>query len=142
MLLPSVIAAIALVVAFLIGRHLRQAHIDRANQAGNAASGENEAMKNTLHHEIHDLGLGINQVQGYINALKGEDTEVVELRKLAQTELDKASALKTTIEGSLDGATTEAQIAAFATGLEQARIHVRKARATALSESNQDEVDD
>lgn len=142
MLLPSVIAAIALVAAFFIGRHLRQAHIDRANKAGNAVSGENGAMKNTLHHEIHDLGLGIDQVQGYINALKGDDPAVVESRKLAQTELDKASALKTTIEGAIDGATTEAQIAAFATGLEQARLHVRKARATALSENHQDEVDD
>lgn len=142
MLLISAIAVTAVVAAFLVGRHLRQSHIDRANQSSTAAHGENEAMKNTLRHQIHDLGLGINQVQGYINNLKGEGTELAEVRKLAQSELDKASALKATIEGAIDGATTEAQIAAFATGLEQARVHVRKARATALSESNEDEVDE
>ncbi len=81
-------------------------------------------------------------MQGYINALKGDDKDVDEARQFAQAQLDKAKTLKATIEVEIDGAVTEAQIAAFATGLEQARIHVRKARAAALSETHEDEVDE
>ena len=127
------------VLTGLVVRHLRKSHIDSANRAG---KGLVEAKKNTLRSELHDLGLGIQQVQGYIKALKGEDKDTVEARTNAQAELDKASQLKSEIEGAIDRATTDAQVDGFALGLEQARLHVRKARALSLAEKPEDEDDD
>lgn len=143
MLHPGIILAAIVVVIAATAMIIRQAR--QASTAGRdepSATGPLEAKRNTLRGELHDLGLGIRQVQGYINALKGEEKSVQELRTAAQEELDKASRLKSEIEPVLDGATTEAQVDGFALGLEEARLHVRKARAKALSLKDDEDEDD
>ncbi len=136
--------------ALLVGLVARARRIARSgsNTSNNGDSPSSkpgplvEAKKNTLRSELHDLNLGIKQVQGYINALKGEEDTVVAARKSAQEELDKASQLKSDIEAVLDNATTDAQVDGFALGLEQARLHVRKARAISKAESAEDDEDE
>lgn len=130
------IAAIAVLIPIVLV--LKKGRSDRAkNQPAKLV----EAKKNTLRSELHDLGLGIRQVQGYIDALKGDEKATVEARQLAQAELDKASELKASIEQSMENATTDAQVDGFALGLEHARLHVRKARSQALF-NKQDEDDE
>ncbi len=137
--------------ALLVGLVARARRIARSGSNTSKPNGDSpsskpgplvEAKKNTLRSELHDLNLGIKQVQGYINALKGEEDTVVAARKSAQEELDKASQLKSDIEAVLDNATTDAQVDGFALGLEQARLHVRKARAISKAESAEDDEDE
>lgn len=134
----SIFAIAAIAVLILIVLVLRKSRNDRAK---NMPAKVVEAKKNTLRSEIHDLGLGIRQVQGYIDALKGDDKATVEAREQAQSELDKASELKASIEQAIEHASTDAQVDGFALGLEHARLHVRKARAHALF-NKQDEDDE
>lgn len=114
----------SLAVSALAFNHVR---LKRKNENLARNTGLVEAKKNTLRSELHDLGLGISQVQRYINALKS-DPNLDSIRLAAQTDLDKAIALKTQIEDAIDQATTDAQVDGFALGLEQARLNVRKAR--------------
>jgi hypothetical protein len=118
------LAAVLTVAAALTFNNARQKR-NRENLARNI--GLIEAKKNTLRNELHDLGLGIAQVQRYINALKS-DPNLDSIRLTAQADLDKAIALKVQIEDAIDQASTDAQVDGFALGLEQARLNVRKAR--------------
>lgn len=145
--MPSIIivsGTIAVLVAASVFVGLR---VRRRNQAGPVAnSGLVEAKKNTLRSELHDLGLGINQVQGYIAAIndvaagKKDDTAVTR-RADAASALEKAQSLKSQIEAAIEQATTDAQVDGFALGLEEARRHVQKARSIAL-QHQPDEEDD
>lgn len=114
-------------------RRARQRGTSSTSTGGRVFAGSVEAMKNTLRHEVHDLSLGVAQVERYIERAKCDSTETKTTREQASDELDKARKLKVDIESAIDGVTTEAQIAAFATGLDQARLHVRRARALILS---------
>lgn len=140
--------ALVLVIggALLVGLVARARRVTKSGNTGTDTATQPgplvEAKKNTLRSELHDLSLGIKQVQGYINALKGEEDTVVAARKSAQEELDKASQLKSDIEAVLDNATTDAQVDGFALGLEQARLHVRKARAISKAESPDEDEDE
>lgn len=140
--------ALVLVIggALLVGLVARARRVAKSSNTGTDSATKPgplvEAKKNTLRSELHDLSLGIKQVQGYINALKGEEDTVVAARKSAQEELDKASQLKSDIEAVLDNATTDAQVDGFALGLEQARLHVRKARAISKAESPDEDEDE
>lgn len=142
MLHPGIILAAVVVTFAAIAVFIRLARLTSSTAKNENSFGPVEAKRNTLRGELHDLGLGIRQVQGYIDALKGDETSVQELRVAAQEELDKASKLASEIEPVLDNATTEAQIDGFALGLEEARTHVRKARAKALSLKDDEDEDD
>jgi hypothetical protein len=139
MLLTIALALLALVVLFALFARQRQS---RASENSGVASGNVEAKKNTLRGEVHSLELGIRQVQGYIDHLKGEEEEIKEARSAATAELLKASELKGSIEAAIETSTTEAQVDGLALGLEQARSHVRKARSLSLHEQHQEDDED
>ena len=134
-------AAAALVAASVfVGLRYRRARVDQANSTAQS-SGLVEAKKNTLRSELHDLGLGIKQVQGYINNIKDEVENAATMRVEASAVLEKAQSLKTQIEAAIDQATTDAQVDGFALGLEEARRHVQKARSIALQHQHEDDDD-
>jgi hypothetical protein len=88
-----------------------------------------EAQRNTLRGEVAALVLGINQVQGYINKLKGEQSEaIVKACTEAQSILGKASAIKQEVEVSLEKAESDTAVQICTLRLDQARFHVRIAR--------------
>lgn len=121
----------------------RRARSNQSGQAESAAqpSGLVEAKKNTLRSELHDLGLGIKQVKGYIVGIKDQVENAATVRADATSALEKAESLKSQIEAAIDQATTDAQVDGFALGLEEARRHVQKARRIALQHTP-DEDDD
>lgn len=142
-IIVSVTIAVLVAASVFVGLRVR-----RRNQTNTVTnSGLVEAKKNTLRSELHDLGLGIKQVQGYIAAIKDDipasmkdDTAVIR-RADATSALEKAQSLKSQIEAAIDQATTEAQVDGFALGLEESRRHVQKARSIAL-QHQPDEEDD
>ncbi|CAN5376579.1 hypothetical protein BH11CYA1_BH11CYA1_38480 [soil metagenome] len=143
--MPSIIiigaAAAALVAASaIVGLRYRRARVDQANSTAQS-SGLVEAKKNTLRSEMHDLGLGIKQVQGYITAIQDEVENAATMRVDASAALEKAQSLKTQIEAAIDQATTDAQVDGFALGLEEARRHVQNARRIALQHQHDEEDD-
>lgn len=123
--------AVLVAASVFVGMRLRQTRIDQANSTAQP-SGLVEAKKNTLRSELHDLGLGIKQVKGYIAAIKDEVENAATMRADATSELGKADALKSQIEAAIEQATTDAQVDAFALGLGEARRHVQNARRIAL----------
>ena len=138
MLLNIALALLALVVLFALFARQRQS---RAGEKSGVSAGTVEAKKNTLRGEIHSLDLGIRQVQGYIDQLKGEEQEIKEARSAATAELLKASELKGSIEAAVETASTDTQVDGLALGLEQARSHVRKARSLSLHETQEEDED-
>ncbi len=141
MVTPIIIGGTAATLVLVFGLILVRRHNRNADAA--QQSGLVEAKKNTLRTELHDLDLGIKQVQRYIVALKPDVQNVESVRSEAQVELDKAVALKTQIEAAIDNATTDAQVDGFAIGIAEARRQVQKARVIAsLNQANDDEDDD
>jgi chromosome segregation ATPase len=123
--------AVLVAASIFVGMRLRRRHTEN-EQSTSQPFGPVEAKKNTLRSELHDLGLGINQVKGYIAAIKHEVENAATMRADATTELEKAEALKSQIEAAIEHSTTDAQVDAFALGLGEARRHVQKARRIAL----------
>ena len=128
----------ALVAASIfVGMRLRRRHTQ--SEQTDQPAGLVEAKKNTLRSELHDLGLGIKQVKGYIAAIKDEVENAATMRADATSELEKAEALKGKIEAAIEQATTDAQVDGFALGLGEARRHVQKARHIALQHTPDDD---
>jgi len=138
MVTPLIIGGTIATLVLAVGITLVRRH--NHNTSAVQQSGLVEAKKNTLRTELHDLDLGIKQVQRYIDALKADVENVDTVRAEAQVELDKAVALKSQIEAAIEQATTDAQVDGFAVGLAEARRQVQKARSIALL--NQTEEDD
>ncbi len=138
-IIGGTIAAL-LAASVFVGLRVRRARIDQA-EATAQPSGLVEAKKNTLRSELHDLGLGIKQVKGYIAAIKDQVENAATMRADATSALEKAESLKSQIEAAIDQATTDAQVDGFALGLEEARRHVQKARRIALQHTPDDEDD-
>ncbi|MFA7340942.1 MAG: hypothetical protein WC028_29430 [Candidatus Obscuribacterales bacterium] len=139
-IVSGTIAALVAASVF-VGMRLRRARITQSEQANSTSqpSGLVEAKKNTLRSELHDLGLGIKQVKGYIAAIKDEVENAATMRADATTELAKAESLKSQIEAAIEQATTDAQVDAFALGLGEARRHVQNARRIALQHTPDDD---
>ena len=138
-IVSGTIAALVAASVF-VGMRLRKARIEQANSTAQP-SGLVEAKKNTLRSELHDLGLGIKQVKGYIAAIKDQVENAATMRADATSALEKAESLKSQIEAAIDQATTDAQVDGFALGLEEARRYVQKARRIALQHTPDDEDD-
>jgi len=138
-IIGGTIAAL-LAASVFVGLRVRRARISQAEAAAHT-SGLVEAKKNTLRSELHDLGLGIKQVKGYIAAIKDQVENAATMRADATSALEKAESLKSQIEAAIDQATTDAQVDGFALGLEEARRHVQKARRIALQHTPDDEDD-
>jgi uncharacterized phage infection (PIP) family protein YhgE len=138
-IIGGTIAAL-LAASVFVGLRVRRARISQA-EATAQSSGLVEAKKNTLRSELHDLGLGIKQVKGYIAAIKDQVENAATMRADATSALEKAESLKSQIEAAIDQATTDAQVDGFALGLEEARRHVQKARRIALQHTPDDEDD-
>lgn len=121
------IIAIVICLAIFVGS-LEQARILMRRQTTNPKSAF-EARRNTLRGDLAALILGINQVQGYINQVKEEQTEdAAKVAAEAQTRLNQAIAIKQEAEVSLEKADSETAVSICALRLDMARFHVRSAR--------------
>lgn len=138
-IIGGTIAAL-LAASVFVGLRVRRSRIDQANSTAQSY-GLVEAKKNTLRSELHDLGLGIKQVKGYIAAINEQVENAATMSADATSALEKAESLKSQIEAAIDQATTDAQVDGFALGLEEARRHVQKARRIALQHTPDDEDD-
>jgi len=123
----GLIIALLVCLAIFLGT-LEQARIILRRQP-NSNSGGIEAKRNTLRGELAALGLGIKQVQGYIDAPKADQAEAaVKVSAEAQTGLDRAKTIKQEVEDSLEKAKSDTAMQIYALKLDQARFHVHQAR--------------
>jgi hypothetical protein len=97
-----------------------------------------ESRKASLRGEVQNLGLGIWQVQGYIDHLDGHD----EIKKQAQTILDHAKTTKEEVEKALDAVTVTHQLNGLVIKLNEARYYVREARNMVLALTKSKHNDD
>lgn len=118
------IAAVLLLAVVMVGRQVTRTRVNQARSS--------ESRRYTLVGELRDLGLGIAQVQGYINAMKPakdqSQAEADKLKQTAQNELDQAKALQAQVTAELDEASSDSQLDAASRKMEQARHHIRSAR--------------
>lgn len=123
-----ILAAVATIAAVALGLGARA----RASRDIGQASGPVEARKNTLRGALQDLGLGINQVQGYIDKMEpGKDQTQADMDKIkaqAQRQLDAAKAVQTQVTEALEKATSDAQLDSVELKMEAARVFIRGAR--------------
>jgi hypothetical protein len=123
----GLIIAVIICLAIFFGS-LEQARIVLRRQQNRPTTAP-EARRNTLRGELVALGVGITQVQGYIDALKTDQSEaVVKVVLEAQTGLDRAKTIKQEIQDSLDKADSETALQICALKLDQARFYVHHAR--------------
>lgn len=98
-----------------------------------------ESRKASMRGEVQNLGLGIWQVQGYIDHLDGHD----EIKKRAQALLNQAKTTKEEVEKALDVITVTHELNGLIIKLNEARYYVREARnmILALTKSKHDDDD-
>jgi len=123
----GLIISVIICLAIFFGS-LQQARIVLRRQQNRPTTAP-EAKRNTLRGELVALGLGITQVQGYIDALKTDQSEAaVKVVFEAQPGLDRAKTIKEEVEDSLDKAESDTALQICALRLDQARFYVHRAR--------------
>jgi hypothetical protein len=137
----KLIIILVIVLAIYVGT-LEQARAIFRRQSSKP-SGAIEASRNTLRGDLASLLLGINQVQGYIDALQSEPSEqAVKVAVQAQTSLDKAKVIKEEVALSIEKAQTGTALEICSLRLDQARFHVRSARSLIENHKGPDEDED
>ena len=134
----GLIIAVVICLAIFLGTLEQARLVLRSQQKPN--TGNFEARRNTMRGELTALLLGINQVQGYVDDLKKDESEAaVKIITEAQAMLDKAKTIEQEVAASLDKADSENAMEICALKLDQARFHVHRARILVENHTGQDE---
>jgi hypothetical protein len=127
------IICIVVCIAIFVGT-IEQARLVLRQKTWPPKANPVEAKRNTLRGELSSLLLGVNQVQGYIDFLKGDKTTAAiqvirEACDGADKGLTRARELHKQVSEALPQADSENAVQICALKLDTARLYVRRARA-------------